>query len=129
LQFSLRTIFLAFILFALSLAGYLAWDRHRNTWVVVDTDAPSILRMGHGCLENGDFLAIDTYGLMIRNGNESQYLLWDNGTNPYGLEAGDKFLFAESISGRYYDTLLDGYYAAPEDIIHLDRKKRGITMR
>ena len=123
LQYSLRNLLLLVLIAALSLAGYLTWDRHRNTWTIDNpgTIGFELLRMDHGQIEgSGEHFIRETFGVLIRNGDKSRYLLWDNRSNPFDLKNGDKIRLAASVKTRYHDAELNGWYAEPEDIIPLD---------
>ena len=122
MRYSLRLLLLIVLVAALALAGYLVWEQRANTWTV-DRPEPiglEILQTEHGEFEGGGGYLLDTYGILIRNGDKSKYLLWENGECPFDLKDGNQIRLGTSIKKRYYDKELDGWHAEPSDIKLLD---------
>lgn len=94
----------------------------RDVWVVTaDGDfqnGEQLIEMEHGTTEGTcEPWAADTYGLQISIGQRKMFLLWDSSPhNPFGLEKGDKFRFANSIENRFFDEYQNGYHARKEDV-------------
>ena len=91
-------------------------------WTVVGdgdfSEGEQLVVMEHGTIEEtGEHWASDTYGLKIRNGERTRYLLWqDSPVNPFKLKRGDEFRFSDTIEDRFYDAKHEGYHASAEDI-------------
>lgn len=128
MQFSLKTVLALIAFLCIAITGYVQWDLHCRTWVVVAPENGfKLLRMEHGTIEGtGEFYASETHGVLIQKDGKSCYVLWTTmagSLNPFDLNDGDKVIIARSFWTRFYDEDLNGYHATSDDLTHRSSTK------